>query len=42
MLSIILPSYNESANIEKIIDELLLLNCGHKIEIIVVDDDSPD
>ena len=42
MLSIILPSYNESANIEKIIDELLLLNCGHKIEIIVVDDDSQD
>jgi len=42
MLSIILPSYNESANIEKIIDELLTLKSSQKIEIIVVDDDSPD
>lgn len=42
MLTIILPSYNESASIVKIIDELLRLDCGHKIEIIVVDDDSPD
>jgi dolichol-phosphate mannosyltransferase len=42
MLSIILPSYNESANIEKIIDELLTLKSNQKIEIIVVDDDSPD
>jgi len=42
MLTIILPSYNESANIERIIDELLALECGHTIEVIVVDDDSPD
>ena len=42
MLSIILPTYNESSNIERVINELLTLNTRHKIEIIVVDDDSPD
>ena len=37
-----LPSYNESINIEKIIDELLALESSQKIEIIVFNDDSPD
>jgi dolichol-phosphate mannosyltransferase len=39
-ISIIIPTYNESKNIEKIVRKLNQL--GLDIEIIVVDDDSPD
>ncbi|NOJ29096.1 MAG: hypothetical protein DA328_02900 [Nitrososphaeraceae archaeon] len=42
-LSIIIPTYNESENIEKLLDKIILNvpnNCYS--EIIVVDDDSPD
>ena len=37
---IIIPTYNEIDNIEKIIREINLINS--KIDILVVDDDSPD
>lgn len=37
---IIIPTYNEIDNIEKIIREIHLINS--KIDILVVDDDSPD
>lgn len=39
--SIILPTYNERENIERLIKEVFSF-LGHKAEIIVVDDDSPD
>lgn len=37
---IVLPSYNESENLPKLIDELLLLK--NELEVLVVDDNSPD
>lgn len=42
---IILPTYNESANIARIIDEIFIVSgqcIGCKISILVVDDRSPD
>lgn len=39
--SVILPTYNERENIERLIKEIFSL-LGQKAEIIVVDDDSPD
>jgi len=41
LVSIILPTYNEKENIERLID-YILRNVKHPLEIIVVDDDSPD
>jgi dolichol-phosphate mannosyltransferase len=43
-ITIILPTYNEAGNIEKLIDRTLqaLGNDPSGVEIIVVDDDSPD
>ncbi|MGB1622561.1 MAG: glycosyltransferase [Synechococcus sp.] len=41
-LSIVLPTYNEGGSIERVIDELLELDMGHPLEILVVDDDSRD
>jgi len=41
MVSIILPTYNERENIRELIDSILS-NLMLPIEIIVVDDDSPD
>lgn len=38
---VMIPTYNEAGNIEPLIDELLLLPL-EEIEILVVDDDSPD
>ncbi|MDR0822683.1 MAG: polyprenol monophosphomannose synthase [Endomicrobium sp.] len=35
-----LPTYNEAENIKQVIDEIL--NCGLDIEVLVVDDMSPD
>ena len=42
MISVIIPTFNESNNISKIIDQLLVLDISHNIEIIVVDDNSSD
>ena len=41
-LSIILPTYNESANIIPLAYELLSLGDVYNLELIFVDDDSPD
>ncbi len=45
LLSLVIPTYNESGNVRKIVDQLTTL-LDHKIpgdyELIVVDDDSPD
>ena len=40
-ISVILPTYNEKGNIEKLIEKIFS-NLSDHIEIIVVDDDSPD
>ena len=37
---VVLPTYNESENIPSLIDELLRLS--RHVEVLVVDDDSPD
>ena len=42
MLSLILPTYNESENMRVILPELAQILAGIPFEIIVVDDDSPD
>ena len=41
-LSIILPSFNERGNIEHVIGQLLVLRQFFSLEVLVVDDDSPD
>ena len=41
-LSIVLPTYNERANIEDITQQLLPLQNLHQLEILFVDDDSAD
>lgn len=40
-VSVILPTYNEKENIKRLISEILE-NMGKNVEILVVDDDSPD
>jgi len=40
-VSIILPTYNEKENIKRPINHILR-NVSYPLEIIVVDDDSPD
>lgn len=42
IISIILPTFNERDNVEPIINELLGIQWDYRLEIIVVDDDSPD
>lgn len=44
MVSIILPTYNEKENIERLVEEILLVFSKNKISgnIIIVDDNSPD
>ena len=42
LVSIILPTYNEVENIASIIESLLKLRDQFELEILVVDDDSPD
>ena len=42
LVSIILPTYNEAENIVSIIESLLKLKDQFELEILVVDDDSPD
>ena len=41
-LSIVLPTYNERGNIEPLLAQLLPLKRFYQLEILVVDDDSPD
>lgn len=41
MISIILPTYNEGENISRLIQELFA-NVKESLEVVVVDDDSPD
>ncbi|MFC4357760.1 glycosyltransferase [Halobium salinum] len=41
-VSVIIPTYNEVENIEKIVSRCLMALEGHDSEILVVDDDSPD
>ena len=43
-ISIVLPTYNEADNIERLIDRTLqaLSNYPDGVEVLVVDDDSPD
>jgi len=41
-VSIVLPTYNELANIESVIAPLLKLKDQFELEILVIDDDSPD
>lgn len=41
-VSVIIPTYNEVENIERIIDRCLLALSGYQSEILIVDDDSPD
>ena len=42
ILSIILPTFNESKNIKKLIDQLLKINSSYDLEVIIVDDNSSD
>ncbi len=42
MISIIIPTFNEAKNINKLINQLVNLLIHFEYEIIVVDDDSPD
>ncbi len=42
MLSVVLPTYNESMNIVRLIERLIAQLQGSEFEIIIVDDDSPD
>ena len=42
MISVIIPTFNESKNISELINQLLLLNISSDIEIIIVDDNSSD
>jgi dolichol-phosphate mannosyltransferase len=42
MISIILPTYNEKENIIKLISAVLKILKEENIEILVIDDDSPD
>jgi dolichol-phosphate mannosyltransferase len=43
-ITIILPTYNEAGNIEKLIDRTLQALAGHPggVEVLIVDDNSPD
>jgi len=42
MISIIIPTYNEAGNIKSLIEKIFSALKGYKVEIIVVDDNSPD
>jgi dolichol-phosphate mannosyltransferase len=41
-LSVVVPMYNEAANVVRITDELMAALCAHSFEIILVDDGSTD
>jgi dolichol-phosphate mannosyltransferase len=40
MLSIVIPTYNEAENIEKLVNSIFELNI--KLKLVIVDDNSPD
>ena len=42
MISVIIPTFNESKNISEIIEQLLALDISYDIEIVIVDDNSSD
>ncbi len=42
MISVILPTYNETKNLEELFDRIKSSLDVEKYEIILVDDDSPD
>ena len=42
MFSLVLPTYNEAANIERAVEAVCAALAGREFEIIVADDDSPD
>ena len=42
MISVIIPTFNESKNISELINQLLILDISYDIEIIIVDDNSGD
>ena len=42
IISIIIPTFNEQANIKKLLDQLLALDFFYELEIIFVDDNSRD
>jgi dolichol-phosphate mannosyltransferase len=43
-ISLVLPTYNEAANLERMVNSLtqVLRDAGTSFEIVIVDDDSPD
>jgi dolichol-phosphate mannosyltransferase len=41
-VSVIIPTYNEAANIVRVVDRCLSAISGYRCEVIVVDDNSPD
>ncbi len=41
-LTIVLPTYNEAPNLERMVESLLALPIEHAVRIVVVDDNSPD
>jgi dolichol-phosphate mannosyltransferase len=41
-LSIVIPTYNEKANLQVLLPRLADLLQGHTFEVLVVDDHSPD
>lgn len=42
MLSVVIPTYNESENVPRLLEELGNVLKGLSFEVIIVDDDSPD
>jgi dolichol-phosphate mannosyltransferase len=42
MISIVIPTYNEKHNLPRLLEKIFSLSIGKNIEIIVVDDNSPD
>lgn len=41
-VSVILPTYNEAANVEPLARDIIRALSSHDVEVLVVDDDSPD
>ena len=41
-LAVVLPTFNESANVRPMVERLERVLAGTRYEVIVVDDDSPD
>jgi glycosyltransferase involved in cell wall biosynthesis len=42
LLSIVVPVYNEQATLEELLDRLVAIDCGCRLELIAVDDGSTD